>query len=495
MVQLAHHERLREQIACQGAGEDAEVLAHHCRRVAFFVVGLSHLAIGVLYIEHAPAVVAYAKRCRATVCGAHGLRCKCRCASRPSNMLQLLVDGCQKARVLRPRHRVGYCGIWRHNAPTRDGLADHGVRCTATTACSLVCNGHHHFAVDILGRAELDARRCLRKAEDLTERETVAQIIRPQGKAFQCNLGLAAERLLCGGSAAVEVSARQAPVDQRLAHRDAWTLQAMVAILLKAAARDAAPRRVRYHAGSVVAYAQAHNGQYAGCARRIEMGVVAGGALARDQQHVGVLVSSSVRIFHHVEVVIVYAVALHVVLAKPKGKVHGRGSGPRAVCLCVHHQARATIVAVAHRGDTEQAFYAGNHCQLHVSCAEHASKQHVVARGFDAATLVLRHAGRIGVGVRNGVRCLTDVGVLIHRRGVFVVLYQCVDEMLDLSRVVAFCIRLELNARDRPVPIAYGRRDIPCSGFNLGAREQLGVGDNGGRCDKLRNAARLGVAG
>ena len=69
------------------------------------------------------------------------------------------------------------------------------------------------------------------------------------------------------------------------------------------------------------------------------------------------------------------------------------------------------------------------------------------------------------------------------------------DEMLDLSRVVAFCICLELNARDRPVPIAYGRRDIPCSGFNLGAREQLGVGDNGGRCDKLRNAARLGVAG
>ena len=130
-----------------------------------------------------------------------------------------------------------------------------------------------------------------------------------------------------------------------------------------------------------------------------------------------------------------------------------------------------------------------------MSFAEHASKQHVVARGFDAATLVLRHAGRIGVGVRNGVRCLTDVGVLIHRRGVFVVLYQCVDEMLDLSRVVAFCIRLELNARDRPVPIAYGRRDIPCSGFNLGAREQLGVGDNGGRCDKLRNAARLGVAG
>ena len=343
MVQLAHHERLREQIACQGAGEDAEVLAHHCYRVAFFVVGLSHLAIGVLYIEYAPAVVAYAKRCRATACGTHGLRRKCRCASRPSNMLQLLVDGCQKARMLWPRHRVGYCGIWRHNAPTRNGLADHGVRCAATTACSLVYNGHHHFAIEILGRAELDARRCLRKAEDLTERETVAQIIRPQGKALQRNLGLAAERLLCGGSVAVEVGARQTSVDKCLAHRDAWGLQAMVAILLKAAARDAAPRRVRYHANSVIAYAQAHNGQYAGCARRIEMGVVAGGALARDQQHVGVLVSSSVRIFHYVEVVIVYAVALHVALAKPKGKVHRRGSGPRPVCLCVYHQARAPL--------------------------------------------------------------------------------------------------------------------------------------------------------
>lgn len=90
-------------------------------------------------------------------------------------------------------------------------------------------------------------------------------------------------------------------------------------------------------------------------------GVVAVAALARDQQHVGVLVSSSVRIFHYVEVVIVYAIALHVVLAKPKGKIHGRGGGPRAVCLCVHHQARATIVVVAHRSDTEQAFYAGNH--------------------------------------------------------------------------------------------------------------------------------------
>ena len=112
MVQLAHHERLREQIACQGAGEDAKVLAHHCYRVAFFVIGLSHLAIGVLYIEHTPAVVAYAKRCRATACGAHGLRCKCRCASRPRNMLQLFVDGCQKARMLWPRNRTGYRGVW-----------------------------------------------------------------------------------------------------------------------------------------------------------------------------------------------------------------------------------------------------------------------------------------------------------------------------------------------------------------------------------------------
>ena len=339
MVQLAHHKRLREQIACQGAGEDAEVLAHHCYRVTFFVVGLSHLAIGVLYIEHAPAVVAYAKRCRATACGTHGLRCKCRCASRPSNMLQLLVDGCQKARMLWPRHRVGYCGIWWHNAPTRDGLADHGIRCAATTVCSFVCNGHHHFAVDILGYAQLDARWRLRKAEDLTEREAVAQIIRPQGEALQRNLSLAADRLFRGGSAAVEVSARQAPVDQRLAHRDAWTLQTMVAILLKAAARDAAPRRVRHHANSVVAYAQAHNGQYAGCACRIEKGVVAVGALARDQQHVSVLVFSSVRIFHYVEVVIEYAVALHVALAKAKGEVHGHGGRPRAVCLCVHHQA------------------------------------------------------------------------------------------------------------------------------------------------------------
>ena len=252
---------------------------------------------------------------------------------------------------------------------------------------------------------------------------------------------------------------------------------------------------MRHHANSAVAYAQAHNGQYAGCARRIEKGVVAVAALARDQQHVGVLVSSSVRIFHHVEVVIVYTVALHVALAKPKGKVHGRGSGPRAVCLCVHHQARAAIVAVAHRGDTEQAFYAGNHCQLHVSFAEHASKQHVVARGLDAATLVLRYTGRIGVGVRNGVRCLPDVGVLIHRCGIFVVFHQRVDEMFDLSRVVALRVRLELNARDRLIPIAYGRRDVHRGGCNLGACEQLGIGDDGGRRDKLRHTTCLGVAG
>ena len=252
---------------------------------------------------------------------------------------------------------------------------------------------------------------------------------------------------------------------------------------------------MRHHANSVVAYAQAHDGQYAGCACRIEKGTIAVASLARDQQRVGVPVSSSVRIFHHVEVVIVYAVALHVALAKPKGKVHGRGSGPRAVCLCVHHQTRAAIVAVAHRGDTEQAFYAGDNRQLHVSFAENAGKQHVVARGFYAATLVLRYTSRIGVGVRNGVRRLPDIGVLIHRRGVFVVLYQCMDEMLDLSRVVAFCIRLELNARDRLIPIAHDRRGVYGSGLNLGACEQLGVGDDGGRCDKLRHAARLDVAG
>ena len=127
--------------------------------------------------------------------------------------------------------------------------------------------------------------------------------------------------------------------------------------------------------------------------------------------------------------------------------------------------------------------------------AEHAGKQHVVARGFYAAAIVLRHAGRIGVGVRNGVRRLPDIGVLIHRRGVFVVLHQHVDEMLDLSRVVAFCIRLELNARDRLIPIAHDRRGVYGSGLNLGACEQFGVGDDGGRCDKLRHAARLNVAG
>lgn len=161
----------------------------------------------------------------------------------------------------------------------------------------------------------------------------------------------------------------------------------------------------------------------------------------------------------------------------------------------MHHQARATILSVAHRGDTEQALHAGDHRQLHVGFAEHASKQHVVARGLDAATLVLRYTSRIGVGVRSGVLRLPDIGVLIHRRGVFVVLYQCMDEMLDLSRVVAFCIRLELNARDRLIPIAHDRRDVYRGGCNLGACEQLGIGDNGGRCDKLRHAARLAVAG
>ena len=130
-----------------------------------------------------------------------------------------------------------------------------------------------------------------------------------------------------------------------------------------------------------------------------------------------------------------------------------------------------------------------------MSFAEHASKQHVVVRGLDTATLVFRHAGRIGVGVRSGVLRLPDMGVRIHRRGVFVVLYQCMDEMLDLSRVVAFCIRLELNARDRLIPIAHDRRGVYGSGLNLGACEQLGVGDDGGRCDKLRHAARLDVAG
>ena len=127
--------------------------------------------------------------------------------------------------------------------------------------------------------------------------------------------------------------------------------------------------------------------------------------------------------------------------------------------------------------------------------AEHASKQHVVARGLDAATLVLRYTSRIGDGVRSGVLRLPDIGVLIHRRDVFIVLYQCMDEMLDLSRVVAFCIRLELNARDRLIPIAYDWYDVYGGGCNFGACEQLGIGDNGGRCDKLRHTTRLGVAG
>ena len=63
------------------------------------------------------------------------------------------------------------------------------------------------------------------------------------------------------------------------------------------------------------------------------------------------------------------------------------------------------------------------------------------------------------------------MGVRIHRCGVFVVLYQCMDKMLDLSRVVAFCICLELNARDRLIPIAHDRRDVYRGGCNLGACE------------------------
>ena len=67
--------------------------------------------------------------------------------------------------------------------------------------------------------------------------------------------------------------------------------------------------------------------------------------------------------------------------------------------------------------------------------------------------------------------------------------------MLNLSRVVAFCIRLELNARDRLIPIAHDRRGVYRGGCNLGAFEQFGIGDDGGRRDKLRHAARLDVVG
>ena len=67
--------------------------------------------------------------------------------------------------------------------------------------------------------------------------------------------------------------------------------------------------------------------------------------------------------------------------------------------------------------------------------------------------------------------------------------------MFDLSRVVALRVRLELNARDRLIPIAHDRRGVYGSGLNLGACEQLGVGDDGGRCDKLRHTTCLGVAG
>ena len=45
------------------------------------------------------------------------------------------------------------------------------------------------------------------------------------------------------------------------------------------------------------------------------------------------------------------------------------------------------------------------------------------------------------------------------------------------------------------IPIAHDRRGIYGSGLNLGACEQLGVGDDGGRCDKLRHTTCFGVAG
>ncbi len=67
--------------------------------------------------------------------------------------------------------------------------------------------------------------------------------------------------------------------------------------------------------------------------------------------------------------------------------------------------------------------------------------------------------------------------------------------MLNLSRVIALCICVELNMRDRLLPIAHDRRDVYGGGCNLGACEQLGIGDDGGRRDKLRYAARLGIAG
>ena len=161
----------------------------------------------------------------------------------------------------------------------------------------------------------------------------------------------------------------------------------------------------------------------------------------------------------------------------------------------MHYQTRTTILAVAHRGDTEQAFHAGYLRKLHVSLAEHAGEEYVVARGLYTAALVLRHAGSIGVRVRNGVPRLPDVVVLIHRLGVFAILHQSVDEMFDLSRVSALCIRVELNARDRLLPIAHDRRDVYGGGCNFGACEQLGIGDDGGRRDKLRHTTCLGIAG
>ena len=67
--------------------------------------------------------------------------------------------------------------------------------------------------------------------------------------------------------------------------------------------------------------------------------------------------------------------------------------------------------------------------------------------------------------------------------------------MLDLPRVVALRVCFEFNTRDRPVPVAHDRRDVYGGGCNFGACEQLGIGDDGGRRDKLRYAARLGIAG
>ena len=66
--------------------------------------------------------------------------------------------------------------------------------------------------------------------------------------------------------------------------------------------------------------------------------------------------------------------------------------------------------------------------------------------------------------------------------------------MFDLSRVIALRVCLELNARDRPIPIAYDRYDVYGGGCNFGACEQLGISDDGGRRDKLRHTTCLGIA-